>query len=58
MKYFGNVSYLKVFRDKILFSDIEIKARRAKYGGQVSGIILGCLLGMAPLAFIKHDEQS
>lgn len=34
------------------------RARRAKYGGQVSGIILGCLLGMAPLAFIKHDEQS
>ena len=37
---------------------IFIQAIRAKYGGQVSGIIIGCLIGMCPLLFIKHDEDS
>ena len=34
------------------------KAIWAKYGGQVTGIVIGCLIGMCPLLFIKHDEDS
>lgn len=34
------------------------RARYAKYGGQVSGIIIGCLLGMCPLLLIGHDADS
>jgi len=63
----GAAGYVEKFTTKYLgmktpdLSAQEQQTTRAiwaKYGGQVTGIVIGCLIGMCPLLFIKHDEDS
>ena len=45
----------RVRRKKKYINRTFFKARASKNGGQISGIIIGCLIGMFPLLF--HEEQ-